>query len=145
MLAISVCARFKLIHFCRTYVHCWSSCLLPVVCDWSKGKFLKSTAAACGHMPALWWATTKLYGATTCVPTPPLSPSHWSHWRVVEWHSTTLKKAFCIWCGFYDHRHPLIFNHSIALQFCSSDLPAFSIALAFSVWHSMGDRVWGLT
>ena len=44
--------------FCRTYVHRWSSCLLPVVCDRPKGKFLWSTTAACGdeatcgHMPA---------------------------------------------------------------------------------------------
>ena len=76
-----------------------------------------------------------------------------SHYRAVEWRSTALQSPFCIWCGFNNHKHPLMFNHSTALTFCSSDLPVVHTSktrkgnpfnqtfLRVYIWGGLGTRL----
>ena len=62
-----------------------------------------------------------------------------SHYRVVKWCSTALKKPVYIWCGFQNHSLSLTFNHSVTLGFLSSDLPGCVMHNHFFIYCKSGN------
>ena len=71
----------------------------------------------------------------------------WSHWRIVEWRSATLKKKPSYdWCDFWNHKYSLMFEHVTALQFLPSGSPdVLGKLYTYRWWIPAGHCSWSLS